>query len=74
MIRMTEQESSVPHNGDWFKSSFSSGSGTCVEVQFRTEGQVAVRDSKHRSGPELLFTPAEWEAFVKGAQTGEFDH
>ncbi len=70
---MSEQEASGTHTGDWFTSSFSSGSGTCVEVQFRDAGQVAVRDTKDRSGPALLFTAAEWDAFVNGAKLGEFD-
>ena len=34
---------------------------------------VAVRDSKNRSGPALMFTEAEWSAFVNSAKDGEFD-
>lgn len=56
---------------DWRKSSHSHTNG-CVEVAF-IEGQVAVRDSKDRSGPVLLFTAHEWEAFVGGARDGEFE-
>jgi hypothetical protein len=44
----------------------------CVEVAF-VGGQVAMRNSKDRSGPVLVFTPAEWEAFVSGVRDGEFD-
>jgi len=43
-----------------------------VEVAF-VDGKVAVRDSKDRRGPVLVFTPAEWEAFVGGVRDGEFD-
>jgi hypothetical protein len=43
-----------------------------VEVAF-VGGAVAVRDSKNQSGPSLIFTPAEWDAFVGGAKDGEFD-
>jgi hypothetical protein len=43
-----------------------------VEVAF-VDRQVAVRDSKDRQGPVLLFTPAEWEAFVGGVHDGEFE-
>jgi hypothetical protein len=34
---------------------------------------VAVRDSKNQRGPVLVFTPAEWAAFVAGVKDGEFD-
>lgn len=57
----------------WFKSTRSSGSGDCVEVAHLDGGQVAVRDSKDRQGPALLFTAAEWDAFIGGAKDGEFD-
>jgi hypothetical protein len=56
----------------WYKSSRSSGNGNCVEVA-ALGAAVAVRDSKDRSGPVLVFTPAEWSAFVAGAKDGEFD-
>jgi len=58
----------------WKKASRSNGNGgnNCVEVAFLDTG-VAVRDSKNRSGPALVFTPAEWIAFVDSAKDGEFD-
>jgi Domain of unknown function (DUF397) len=56
----------------WHKSSRSSGNGNCVEVAILDEA-VAVRDSKDRTGPVLVFTSAEWDAFVAGARDGEFD-
>jgi Domain of unknown function (DUF397) len=55
----------------WRKSTRSGNNG-CVEVAF-VEDQVAVRDSKDRSGPVLVFTAHEWEAFVGGVRTGEFE-
>ncbi|MCP9625318.1 DUF397 domain-containing protein [Nocardia otitidiscaviarum] len=57
----------------WFKSSRSHGSGECVEVAYLAGGRVGVRDSKDSAGPPLVFAPGEWDAFVTGVQTGEFD-
>jgi Domain of unknown function (DUF397) len=56
---------------DWRKSRCSATNG-CVEVAF-LDGPVAVRDSKDQQGPVLVFTQAEWEAFVGGIRDGEFD-
>jgi Holliday junction resolvasome RuvABC endonuclease subunit len=56
----------------WRKSTHSVTNG-CLEVAV-IDGQVAVRDSKNRGGPILMFTPVEWKAFVTGVADGEFDH
>jgi hypothetical protein len=56
----------------WFKSSFSSGNGQCVECAHLPAGGMAVRDSKDRSGPVLRFSAAEWQAFIAGALSSEF--
>jgi hypothetical protein len=57
----------------WFKSSRSNGQSSCVEVAFLDGSRVAVRDTKDRgTGPVLVFTAAEWDAFVGGAADGEF--
>lgn len=55
----------------WRKSTRSAYNG-CVEVAF-VDGHVAVRDSKDRQGPVLLFSAAEWQAFIGGTRDGEFD-
>jgi len=57
----------------WRKSTRSGSTGNCVEVAGNLPGVVAVRDSKDPTGPALVFTPAEWDAFVGGAKDGEFD-
>lgn len=56
----------------WRKSSFSGELGNCVEVADLSDGEVAVRNSRHPEGPALVFTPAEWTAFVAGVVHGEF--
>jgi hypothetical protein len=53
----------------WQKSTYSNTNG-CVEVAF-IDGQVAVRHSKDHSGPVLVFTPIEWNAFVCGVSDGQ---
>jgi hypothetical protein len=55
----------------WVKSSLCSAEG-CVEVEHRGKG-VAVRNSRNPGGGELVFTPAEWSAFLGGVELGEFD-
>jgi hypothetical protein len=58
------------------KSTFSGGNGGgCVEIAELPDGGRAVRDSKqHGTGPVLWFTADEWDAFLKGAKSGEFDN
>ena len=61
------------NRAQWFKSTRSGpNSDNCVEVAFVGQA-IAVRDSKNPQGPALIFTPAEWDAFVGGAKDGEFD-
>jgi hypothetical protein len=55
----------------WRKSTYSNANG-CVEVAF-VDNRVAVRDSKHRTGPVLVFDRHEWEAFIGGARDGQFE-
>lgn len=60
-------------SASWIKSRRSGPTGgNCVEVAFLAGGEVALRNSRHRDGPALVFTRAEWEAFLGGAGDGEF--
>jgi hypothetical protein len=56
----------------WRKAQLSTTNGSCVEVA-AAGGKIALRDSKDPSGPILVYTPAEWDAFLDGAKKGEFD-
>lgn len=51
---------------DFVKSSYSSGSGECVEVAVNVPGTVAVRDSKDPDpdAPILRLAPATWTHFT----------
>jgi hypothetical protein len=58
-------------SAEWRKSTLSGANG-CVEVAF-VDGQVVVRDSKNRHEHVLVFSQAEWAAFLGGVRGGEFD-
>jgi hypothetical protein len=50
---------------EWRKSSHSgSNGGQCVEVAGNLAGIVAVRDSKDPDKGALVFSRAEWAAFI----------
>jgi len=61
----------------WRISSRSSdgGGGTCVEAGPLNDGtgRVALRHSQHPDGPVIVYTRAEWDAFLAGAKDNEFD-
>jgi Domain of unknown function (DUF397) len=71
----------------WRKSSYSGANGSCVEVApvlgaslgdaagaaAAVAAGIAVRDTKDRSGPALVFTARQWRAFAAGIKNGELD-
>jgi hypothetical protein len=59
----------------WRKSSFSNLNGNCVEIGRLLPDRVGVRDTKdYGNGPVLIFTAAEWDAFIAAAKDGQFDN
>ncbi len=56
-----------------FRKSSRSGGVGCVEVA-QLGDIIAVRDSKDRRGPKLIFNAVEWDAFLQGVRAGEFDN
>jgi hypothetical protein len=60
----------------WQKSTRSpDNSGNCVEAGPLSDGsgRVAVRHSHHPDAAVIVYTRAEWDAFLAGAKDGEFD-
>ncbi|MBV8994214.1 MAG: DUF397 domain-containing protein [Pseudonocardiales bacterium] len=58
----------------WHKSKHSGAFGNCVEAAVLEGGEVALRNSRHPSGPMLIFSGGEMTAFLAGAKDGEFDN
>jgi hypothetical protein len=44
-----------------------------VEMARLADGQIAVRNAADPDGPALIYTRAEIEALIGGAQDGDFD-
>lgn len=57
----------------WRKSSFSNGTGACVELAPLADGRIAVRNSNHPNAGTVYVTRAELSAYLDGAKAGEFD-
>ncbi|MFJ9853401.1 DUF397 domain-containing protein [Streptomyces sp. NPDC101150] len=55
----------------WYKSSYSGGGqGECLEAA-RGHAGVPVRDSKHPTGPALVFSARSWSSFVSAVKRGD---
>jgi hypothetical protein len=48
----------------WRTSSYSNNGGNCVEIA-AAAGTIAVRDTKHRTGAVLTFSPQAWQRFAR---------
>lgn len=78
-VEVAWQRSSACSGGNCVEAGFvkstACAGGECVEAACGGvhHDEVRVRDSKNPDGPVLLFTRAEWDAFIKGAKAGEFD-
>jgi hypothetical protein len=61
---------------DWRLAAGSTAAGSKaggVELARLPDGQVAVRNAADPAGPALIYTRAEIEALIGGAQDGDFD-
>ena len=56
----------------WRSGGTTEGATGSVEIAF-VDDVIVMRDSKKPDGPVLVFTRAEWDAFVAGAKDNEFD-
>lgn len=54
----------------WRESSFSSGSGNCVEFAELGGAGVLVRDTQHRESGRLDFTASAWSALLAEVKVG----
>ncbi|GAB3424584.1 DUF397 domain-containing protein [Flindersiella endophytica] len=57
---------------DQTRAEWRSAPDSNVEIAF-VDDLIGMRDGRQPDGPILVFTEAEWEAFVLGAKDGEFD-
>jgi hypothetical protein len=57
-----------------FRRSSFCGEVNCVEVAALPDGEIVIRDAKDTrpDAPLLRFTAAEWDAFLRGVEAGEF--
>ena len=59
-----------PHDLTWWKASYSSENGACIEVAHVPEGWVAVRDSKDLDQGLTLVAGTAWSTFIASVNTG----
>lgn len=59
-------------DGDFKKSRHCAHCSRCVVVAHK-DGVIAVRDTKDANKTTLQFNKDEWQAFIAGVKSGEFD-
>ena len=57
----------------WRLAGGTQDNSTGVELARLPDGQIAVRNAADPDGPALIYTKAEIEALIGGAQDGDFD-
>jgi Domain of unknown function (DUF397) len=70
LLALTDESDDAADAPVWRKSSYTAN-GNCVEVAFFAS-RILVRNSRAQHGPALVFTQAEWKAFLNGVGDGEF--
>jgi hypothetical protein len=58
----------VPTSLRWRKAGYSENAAGCVELAILDQA-MAVRDSKHQTGPVLTFTGPSFRTFLTAART-----
>ncbi|AUH40547.1 DUF397 domain-containing protein [Streptomyces sp. CMB-StM0423] len=58
----------------WQKAKSSDALNDCIEVARLTQNEYAIRNSRFPDGPALIYTQAEFDAFVDGVGKGEFSN
>ncbi|TVT61898.1 DUF397 domain-containing protein [Amycolatopsis rhizosphaerae] len=67
---MNTDSPTAPADPIWRKSSYSTGTGNCVEVAPTADG-VIIRHSKHPDAGTITFSYPAWAAFVRDASNGD---
>jgi hypothetical protein len=61
-----------PSRTRWRKSTHSGGNGDCVEIASLGDA-MAVRDSKHPTGPSLFVSRDIWRGFIQNVKATAHD-